>query len=101
MNVLEKSFIKDDDLVARNIGGETLIVPVKHRVGDLNAIYTLNDVGARVWQLIDGRIRVDQIVETISAEYDVAADQAAGDIVELVDSMESAGLIRPVVESEA
>ena len=36
MNALDKSFIKGDDLMARNIAGETLIVPIRNRVGDLN-----------------------------------------------------------------
>jgi hypothetical protein len=98
MSLMDKSFIKDDDLMTRNIAGETLIVPVRNRIGDLNSIYTLNEVGARVWQMIDGHARVNQIAEAISAEYDVTMDEAAGDIVELLESMASAGLIRPVEE---
>ena len=98
MSVLEKSFIKADDLMARNIAGETLIVPIRNRVGDLPSIYTLNEVGARVWQMIDPSRSVNQIVETISDEYDVARAEAARDVVELLDSMESAGLIRSIAE---
>ncbi|PYS48142.1 MAG: hypothetical protein DMF68_14055 [Acidobacteria bacterium] len=98
MSVLEKSFIKADDLMARNIAGETLIVPIRNRVGDLSSIYTLNEVGARVWQMIDPSRSVNQIVETISDEYDVARAEAARDVVELLDSMESAGLIRSIAE---
>jgi hypothetical protein len=100
MNALDKSFIKGDDLMARNIAGETLIVPIRNRVGDLNAIYTLNEVGARVWQMIDATTSATQIVEAISNEYDVTPTEAAVDVAELLDSMEAAGLIHPVVESE-
>jgi hypothetical protein len=96
MSVLDKSFVKDDNLMARNIAGETLIVPIRNSVGDLNSIYTLNEVGAVVWQMIDGRTRVEQIVGAISREYDVTADEAASDVVELIDSMAEAGLIRLV-----
>jgi hypothetical protein len=101
MSVLDKSFVKDDNLMARNIAGETLIVPIRNSVGDLNSIYTLNEVGAMVWQMIDGRTRVGQIVGQISREYDVTTDEAAGDVVELLDSMAEAGLIRLVEEAQA
>jgi hypothetical protein len=101
MSVLDKSFIKDDNLMARNIAGETLIVPIRNSIGDLNSIYTLNEVSARVWQLIDASTRVNQIVETISSEYDVTADEAARDVIELLDSMVAEGLIRIVQEGDA
>jgi hypothetical protein len=101
MSVLDKSFIKDDNLMARNIAGETLIVPIRNSIGDLNSIYTLNEVGARIWQLIDGRMSVNQIASAISAEYDVAAAEAATDVLELLDSMAEAGLIRLVEEGKA
>jgi hypothetical protein len=99
MSVLDKSFVKDDNLMARNIAGETLIVPIRNSVGDLNSIYTLNEVGALIWQMIDGRTSVEKIVAAISREYDVTADEATGDVVELLDSMTEAGLVRLVEEA--
>lgn len=101
MSVLDKSFVKDDNLMARNIAGETLIVPIRNSIGDLNSIYTLNEVGALIWQMIDERTRVNQIVEAVSSEYEVTKDEAAQDVIELLDSMAAEGLIRPVEESEA
>ncbi len=101
MSVLDKSFVKDANLMARNIAGETLIVPIRNSIGDLNSIYTLNEVGALIWQMIDEETRVNQIVEAVSAEYDVTKDEAAQDVVELLDSMTAEGLIRPAAESEA
>jgi hypothetical protein len=100
MNLLEQSFTKGDDLTTRRIAGETLIVPVKAHVGDLDAIYTLNEVGSRIWQLIVARQTVKQIIATISAEYDVAETEAERDVFELLGSMKEAGLIRGVGESE-
>jgi len=40
-------FVKEPDLVTRLIAGETIIVPIRDGVGDLNAVYTLNQVGDR------------------------------------------------------
>jgi hypothetical protein len=99
MNARDISFTKSDDLMTRNIAGEALIVPIKGRVGDLSAIYTLNDVGARIWQMIDGRMSLNQIIEAISDEYDVTKEEAAADVAELLDSMKAAGLIHAAVEA--
>ena len=101
MSVLDKAFVKDDNLMARNIAGETLIVPIRNSIGDLNSIYTLNEVGARVWQLIDGQRSVSQIANAIGTEYDVTMTDAQGDVAQLLDSMAEAGLIRLVEEGKA
>jgi hypothetical protein len=101
MSILDKSYIKDDNLMTRNIAGETLIVPIRKRVGDLGAIYTLNEVGARIWQLIDGKTSGGQIVEAIAKEYEVTGEAASKDVTDLLASMAEAGLIRRAQESVA
>lgn len=84
--------------VTRRIAGETLIVPVSAKVGDLEAIYTLNEVGSFVWQLIDGQRTAQAIAEAVGAEYEVALDRAARDVDELLGILEAKGLVRPLGE---
>ena len=98
--MLSAPFIKDDQSVTRSIAGETVIVPVRSNVGDLNSIYTLNEAGSRIWQLIDGRTRADQVVAVIVQEYDVAADEATRDVNDFLANLEAAGLIRPAEQAE-
>jgi hypothetical protein len=88
-----KRFTKKNDLVTRCIGGETVIVPVEGHVGDLDAIYTLNEAGSTIWALIDGKTSVSQIVEAVRNQYDVTLEEAQKDVMELIDSLEAAGLI--------
>jgi hypothetical protein len=91
---------KDKNLVTRSIGGETLIVPVRSGIADLECIYTLNGVGSRIWELLDEHTPVKKIVEAICSEYDVTPEQAAHDISELLSGLEAAGLIRGAGELE-
>ncbi len=91
--MLDAVFAKKDDLLARNIAGETLIVPIRGRVGDLDSIFTLNDVGYRIWSLLDGQTNVARIVETIRNEYDVAEETATQDVTELLSTMAKVGLV--------
>ncbi len=96
-----KRFIKQNDLVTRCIAGETIIVPVRGNVGDMDSIFTLNKMGTLVWELIDGRASVRQIVEAVCNEYDVTQEEAEKDVIGLIDSLEAAGLIRPSEETES
>jgi hypothetical protein len=94
MNILERYFIKEKDLVTRNVAGETIIVPIKNRVGDLDSIYTLNGVGTVIWELIDGKKSVTQIAEEIYLIYDVTAEEAKKDTVDFITTLKEAGLVR-------
>lgn len=91
---MAKRFVKDSNLVTRRIAGETIIVPVKGSVGDLDSIYTLNEIGATIWQLIDGRTDTHQIIEAISREYDVTGEEATKDVIDFLERLEGASLIQ-------
>jgi len=88
-------------VVTRRIAGETILVPVAGRVGDLDAVYTLNDVGSFIWDLIDGSRSAQAIAEEVSAVYDVALEQASADVDELLDALEAKGLVRVSPAPEA
>lgn len=80
--------------VTRSIAGETILVPVTGNVADLDSVYTLNEVGSFIWRLIDGRRSAQAIAEAVTDEYDVALEQAALDVDELLTALEAKGLAR-------
>lgn len=87
--------VKKGDFVTRSIAGETLVVPVRGQVGDLNAIYSMNDVGAFIWEQVDGRKDMTQIVEAVCGEFEVTREQAAIETAEFIAALEAAGIIEP------
>ena len=91
----------DNGFVTRHVAGETIIVPVSSRVGDLDAIYTLNDVGSRVWTLVESPKSVAEIVSVLCEEYDASPDQITNDTVELLQQLEASGLINFLSGSDA
>ena len=93
MDMLTNRFVKKDDSVTRQIAGETIIVPVRSHVGDVNSIFTMNELGAMIWKLIDGQTPVSQIVAAVRSEYDVTLEQATADITDFLKSLEAEGLI--------
>ncbi len=95
MNILDKCFVKENDLVTRDVAGEKIIVPIKGHVGDLEGVFTLNELGATIWQLINGQTTAREFAEAVRNEYDVGDAEAEKDVVDFLRSLEDAGLIRP------
>lgn len=72
----------------RVIEGEAVILSL-----DTKAFRGLNPVGSRVWELIDGRRNVDEIVEAIAREFDVVRERAAEDVRAFVRALLDRGLV--------
>ena len=94
MKSLTTCYVKQTNFVTREIAGETIVVPVRNNVGDLDSIYTLNELGTLIWQLIDGKNTITQIVDGICSAYDVTPEEAEKDILEFLKLLETGGLIR-------
>jgi hypothetical protein len=93
MDIATTCFAKKGEFVARVIGGETIIVPVRGQVGDLESVYNLNEVGSLIWERVDGKTPVSGIVEAVAREFEVTAEDAEKDTLEFLGGLESAGLI--------
>jgi hypothetical protein len=84
--------------VTRQIGGETLVVPVAGHVMDLESIYVLNPVASRIWELLRSPTTADRIAEIVANEFEVSLQRAAEDVVEFLDALRARGLIQDATE---
>ena len=96
MDYLERRYEKDPNMVYRMIADEFILVPIRSHVADLESIYTLDGVGARIWELIDGQRKVKEIRDVIVEEYDVTPEMAEADLVEFLQQLEAIGAIKEV-----
>ena len=96
MDYLERCYEKDPNMVSRLIADEFILVPIRRNVADLESIYTLDEVGARIWELMDGQRRVREIKDAIVEEYEVSPDVAEADLVEFIQQLEEIGGVRRV-----
>ena len=93
---LERRLAKDPSIVDRKIADEFILVPIRQKTGDLESIYTLNEVAARIWELVDGQKRVEEIRDAIVEEFEVGPEEAEADLVELLQQLEQVGAVRAV-----
>ena len=88
MHLLDKVYKKSDSIVSRKIADEFILVPIRQNVGDLESISTLNEVAARIWELIDGKMKVREIKDKIIEEFEVTPQQAEKDLAEYIKQLE-------------
>lgn len=86
----------DLSFVTREVGGETLIVPVSGSVADLESIFVLNEVGSHIWHLLGSPVTVDDLVRAVIAKFDVKADAARADVLAFLDDLSSRRLVDAV-----
>ncbi len=94
LQCLQKRFVKDPSMVFREIAGECLLVPIRQQAADLESIYVLNEVGGRIWELIDGKRTVAGIKDVIVSEFEVNPEEAERDLVEFLTQLSEIGGIR-------
>jgi hypothetical protein len=88
MGFLEKVYKKSESIVSRRIGDEYILVPIRQDVGDLESIYTLNETGALIWELIDGKLKVSEIKESLVEAFEVEPEEAEKDLIEHLQQLE-------------
>jgi hypothetical protein len=94
--VSETVYRPASDIVTRRVGDESVIVPVRSHVADLDAVVTLNPVAARIWELLDGHRDLATIAATICQEYEVEPETARADVDEFIRGLEETKLVERV-----
>jgi hypothetical protein len=84
---LDSVYTRNDRVVSRKIVDELILIPIRNSVVEMEAMYTMNEVGARVYELIDGKRPVREIVETIVTEFEVAFETAEADVREFISQL--------------
>jgi hypothetical protein len=80
--------VASKDQVSSDLGGEVAILDLKAGV-----YYGLDEVGARIWGLIEKPRRVGEIRDVLVDEYDVAPDRCERDLLALLQKLADAELI--------
>ena len=94
--VLEARYQKDPNVVSREIAGEQILVPIRKQAADMAAIYVLNETGAQIWRLIDGRRSLADIGDVLAQQYNVQPETVEADLLEIIGQLEELGMLRAV-----
>ena len=89
----EQLFTRSRSVVSRVVAGETLIVPVRGKVGDLASIYSFNGTGSLIWKLLDTPRSLHDLIDAVEREYEVEKEQAQKDLTQFLNDMLLVGLL--------
>ena len=84
---------KQGDIVFRKIAGEFILVPIRGKLADMQQIFTLESVGEHIWQEMDGKKTLTDILKSVLDNFEVEKSTAELDIVEFIHELLDAKLI--------
>jgi hypothetical protein len=87
-----------DDVVQRQVAGEVFLVPIRGRLADLQELFVLSETGRSIWERLDGRHSLDDLVAGVVREFEVEAEQARSDALAFIGQLEEAGLIEEATQ---
>lgn len=77
-----------DRAVSRDLNGQRVLLNL-----DSGLYFGLDELGGRIWQLLDSRTQPEEICAVLTREYDVDRKQCEADVVSLLHSLVEHGLI--------
>ena len=80
--------IPNPSVIARGVENEAVLL-----LPEQGEVKVLNEVGARIWFLVDGSRSIADIAAVISAEYEVALSEAEEDTLAFLQELAERGLV--------
>jgi hypothetical protein len=82
---LNKIYSPSEDVVAREIEGEIIIVPLVGGIGDMeDELFTLNETGKVIWKKLDGNKKLFDLIQELREEFEAPEEEIKQDLIGLV-----------------
>jgi len=96
---LDNVYAPSEDVVAREIEGELIIVPLVAGIGDLeDELFTLNETGKAVWDLLDGKRDLGHVAAILAENYESPPGEIERDVLGLVEELVKRRMLVEVTE---
>ncbi len=97
---LDFVYIPSDDIVAREIEGELIIVPLVAGIGDMeDELFTMNETGKAIWRHLDGKNTLTDIITILAEDFDAPAGEIEKDVKGLVQELVNRRMLVEVKET--
>lgn len=73
---MQKVLVRKADIFAADMDGSTVMMNM-----ETGMYYNLGEVGSRIWELLEQPIRVADLIEALTGEFDVSFDRCAKDTI--------------------
>lgn len=81
------------EFVKREVAGESMLIPAGSTALKINGIITLNEVGARIWELLPDAADEAALVSALAKEYDAPEEELKNDVHSFSEELRTLGII--------
>ena len=96
MELHNSKLSRNEDFVFRRIVEEMVLVPIRQNVAALASIYTLNELGAFIWEQLESPRSHAELEEAILAEYEIDAETVRTDLASFIEALLRIGAVEEV-----
>jgi hypothetical protein len=93
---LDFRFQKCPTMVARRVAGEMVLVPANRQPNQEPSLYTLNEVGAFLWEQIDGRRTGRELTALLGKAFTVDSAVAEQDVATYLSELRAIGAVQTI-----
>lgn len=85
---LDHKYVPADEVVAREIEGELILVPLTSGIGDLEEeLFSLNAAGKAIFIKLDGRKNLRTVIEELSRDFEAEPVEIEEDVLGLMEEL--------------
>ena len=88
---LDSVITKNTEIDDTDLDGEKVMMNL-----DKGQYFMMNEVGSRIWELIEGNTPIVNIIEALTNEYDVDEETCENTVMEFLGRLKNADLIKVV-----
>ncbi len=85
---LNSIYKPSEDVVARDVQGEFVIIPITSGIGDSDdAIFSLNKFGMAIWEKLNSKTSLKEVTRALALQFEGDAKKIGNDVLGLVEEL--------------
>jgi len=95
----EKRYTPSGDVVAREIAGEVVIVPLVAGIGETDDdLFTVNNTGREIWRRLDGTTTLREVADDLQARFEAPREVIEKDVQGFIDELLQRRMVAEVAD---
>ena len=82
-------YIHKTGIAGQKINNEFILVPLKENVIDMRSIFRFNCTATSIWEQIDGKNTIDDLISWFSLEYGLGMKKADTEINKFINNIQA------------
>jgi hypothetical protein len=97
---IDSCYRSSKDVVVREVMGKMLIIPLTSGIGDMeDEIYTLNETGMVIWDMLSRGDSVRAVIEAITGQFEADAGEIEKDVKGLMKELLKRRILEEIINA--